>query len=61
MDETKNIDFNAELTLKNGKQVFVNPEYEKQKGYYWKMAFRSGKEVVLPARAFVQQWLDEIK
>jgi len=61
MDETKDIDFNAELTLKNGKQVFVNPEYEKQKGYYWKMAFRSGKEVVLPARIFVQQWIDEIK
>lgn len=57
---TKDIDFTAELTEKNGKKIFVNPAYEK-KDKCWKMAFRAGKEVVEPARAFVQQWVTEIK
>ncbi len=56
---TKDIDFTAELTEKNGKKIFVNPAYEK-KDKRWKMAFRAGKEVVEPARAFVQQWITEI-
>ncbi|MDN3656891.1 hypothetical protein QWZ08_14685 [Ferruginibacter paludis] len=61
LTNTADIDFDAALTTKNNKNYFVNPLYEKQKGSYWKMAFRAGKEVVLPAREFVQQWLDEIK
>ncbi len=60
LDETKDIDFAAELTVKNGKKIFVNRAYE-SKGNRWKMAFRAGKEVVEPARAFVQQWMEEIK
>lgn len=61
LEETKDIDFAAALTPKNGKMIFVNPVYEKQKGTYWKMAFRPGREVVEPAREFVQEWLSEIK
>ncbi|MDB5278720.1 MAG: hypothetical protein JWR61_3675 [Ferruginibacter sp.] len=61
LTNTADIDFDAALITKNNKRYFVNPLYEKQKGSYWKMAFRAGKEVVLPAREFVQQWLDEIK
>lgn len=61
LEVTKDIDFEAELTVKNGRKVFVNPVYEKQKGSYWKMGFRAGKEVVAPARVFVQQWLDDLK
>ena len=57
---TSDIDFNAELVTKNGKKIFVNPAYE-NKDSRWKMAFRAGKEVVEPARAFVQQWAQEIK
>lgn len=57
---TENIDFNAELVTKNGTKYFVKKEYE-NKDDRWKMAFRAGKEVVEPARAFVQQWLTEIK
>jgi hypothetical protein len=57
---TSNIDFSAALTEKNGKKVFVNPDYERKDGR-WKMAFRAGKEVVEPARDFVQKWIDEIK
>jgi hypothetical protein len=60
LDETNGIDFTAELTTQNGRKIFVNPVYEK-KGFRWKMAFRAGKEVVEPARAFVQQWIAEIK
>ena len=60
LEETKDIDFSAALTVKNNKKIFVNPDYER-KGSYWKMGFRAGKEVVEPARTFVQQWLNEIK
>jgi hypothetical protein len=60
MDETKAIDFSAELIAKNGKKYFAKREYE-SKGNRWKMAFRAGKEVVEPAREAVQKWMDEIK
>jgi len=60
LQATQDIDFDAELVTKNGKQVFVNAQYER-KDSRWKMAFRAGKEVVEPARNFVQQWISEIK
>lgn len=60
LEETGNIDFGAQLVEKNGKKYFVNPAYEHM-GNRWKLAFRAGKEVVEPARAFVQKWIDEIK
>lgn len=60
LEETKDIDFNAALTEKNGKKVFVNPVFEK-KGNRWKMAFRAGKEVIEPARLFIQEWVKEIE
>ncbi len=60
LEETKDIDYNAELVTKNGKKYFVNKAYE-SKGNRWKMAFRAGKEVVEPAREFVQQWIAEIE
>lgn len=59
MDATKDIDFGAQLTEKNGKKYFVNPEYER-KGNRWKMTFRAGKDAVEAARAFTQQWMNEI-
>ena len=60
MEETKDIDFAAQTIEKNNKTVFVNPAYER-KSNRWKMAFRAGKEVIEPARVFVQQWINEIK
>jgi len=60
MEETGNIDFTAQLIEKNGKKYFVNPAYE-HKGNNWKLAFRAGKEVIEPARAFVQGWMAETK
>jgi hypothetical protein len=59
LDVTKDVDFNAELIDKNKKKIFVRPEYE-HKDYRWKMAFRAGKDVVEPAREFVQKWIAEI-
>ncbi|WP_336516712.1 hypothetical protein [Pollutibacter soli] len=58
MNETKDIDFSAELKEKDGMKVFVNPAYER-KSDRWKMAYRAGKEVVEPARKFVAAWLAE--
>lgn len=60
LEETKDIDFAAQLTDKAGKKIFVNKDYER-KGNRWKMAFRAGKEVVETARNFVQEWVNEIK
>ena len=61
LDATKDVDFGAETTPKpNGKKYFVNAAYE-HKDSRWKMAFRAGKEVIEPAREFVQKWVEEIK
>lgn len=59
MKETKNIDFDAALQVKNGKKYFVNIEYER-KSNYWKMAFRAGRDVVLTAREYVSDWISTI-
>jgi hypothetical protein len=56
---TKDIDFNAQLTERNGRKYFVNTLYERKPGG-WKMAFRAGKEVTTAVRAFAQQWLTEL-
>jgi hypothetical protein len=60
LNVTKDIDFSAELTERNGKKIFVNQQYE-FKDSRWKMAFRAGKEVVEPARDFVEKWINEIR
>jgi hypothetical protein len=60
LNETADVDFEAELITKNGKKYFVNQAYE-SKGNRWKMAFRAGKDVVTTARSFVEKWMTEIK
>lgn len=60
LDATKGIDYNAALVEKYNKKRFVNPAYE-GKNTEWKQGFRAGKEVTETARAFVQQWLSELK
>lgn len=59
LTETEGINFDTELTVKNGKKIFVDRQYE-SKGNRWKMAFRAGKDVVETARSFVQAWVAEI-
>jgi len=56
---TKDVDFNAQLTERNGRKYFVNATYE-HKSANWKLAFRAGKEVTTTVRAFVQQWITEL-
>lgn len=60
LNETADIDFEAELITKNGKKYFVNRAYE-SKGNRWKMAFRAGKDVITTARTFAEKWMNEIK
>jgi hypothetical protein len=60
LENSKNIDFKAELKTKNGQQVFVNPELER-KDYQWKLYFRAGKQTVEAARKFAQDWLATLK
>lgn len=60
LNETADIDFDAELITKNGKKYFVNRAYE-SKGNRWKMAFRAGKDVITTARTFAEKWMSEIK
>ena len=58
--DTKDIDFDAALTTRNGHKVFVKEEYENKSGE-WKQAFRAGREAVTAARAAVQAWLTELQ
>lgn len=60
LDLSATVDFNAELTEKYKKKVFVNDQYER-KPAEWKMIFRAGKDVCEIARGFAQQWLKELK
>jgi hypothetical protein len=60
LDATKDVDFNAQLTERNGIKYFVNKDYER-KDNRWKMAFRAGKPALEAARAFAEQWMNEIK
>lgn len=53
------VDFDAALTEKYNKKVFVNPVYE-GKNDEWKMIFRAGKEVYEVAKPFADQWLKEL-
>jgi len=61
IEETKDVDFNAELKENNyGQKVFVNADYE-NKGHLWKLCFRSGKETLTAGRELARQWLKELK
>jgi len=55
----KTVDFNAQLKEVGGKKKFVNPQYEGQ-NYEWKQIFRAGKEVIIPAISFAEQWIKEL-
>ena len=56
----RTVDFNAELKTVNGLKKFVRSDYE-GKSYDWKQIFRAGKEVIVPAMEFAEQWVKEMK
>ena len=60
MQQSADIDFDAETYMKGGIKYFTNRAYE-SKSDRWKMGFRAGKEVILTARTFASQWISEIK
>lgn len=60
LEDTSDIDFADAVYVKNGKKYFKNPVYE-GKGNQWKMAYRAGREVVEPARTFVEEWVKEMQ
>ena len=53
------VDFDAALTEKYGKKVFVKQEYERRHPD-WKMIYRAGKEVYHVAKPFAEQWIKEL-
>lgn len=59
MRETNGVDFNAVTEMRNGKRVFVNPQYER-KDMYWKLAYRMGAGAIETARKDIQAWLNDL-
>ncbi|GAB3903353.1 hypothetical protein GCM10028803_31650 [Larkinella knui] len=57
---TGSVDFDAQLMKRGSKMEFVNPEY-RTKSSNWKLLFRMGKEPVLAARSFAQNWVNELE
>jgi hypothetical protein len=57
---TGTVDFDAQLTKRGYKMEFVNPEYRNQSNN-WKLLFRMGKDPVMAARSFAQNWVKELE
>src|SRR5262245_57431365 len=56
---TEGMDFDADLTERDGRQVFEDPELE-AKPAEWKVYFRAGEGAVTAAREAATEWLDDI-
>jgi hypothetical protein len=56
LEVSKDVDYTAKLVARDGRQHFVNPQYE-AKPSEWKLCFRAGREPVDAARAAAQAWL----
>lgn len=59
LDLSATVDFDAELKVVGNKKKFVNPAYE-GKPYDWKQIFRAGRAVIEPARAFANDWMQDL-
>ena len=53
------VDFDAQTRKANGKDVFVNPDYERESGD-WKVMYRIGRGPVTAASEFAKAWLREL-
>jgi hypothetical protein len=61
LDESKDVDFKAELAESpGGMKIFVKQAYE-NKSDLWKVCFRAGKETTMAARKFAANWINELK
>jgi hypothetical protein len=54
------VDFDAQLTERDGKQVFVNPDYER-KSPEWRWTYRAGRQAVASARKAAEIWLEDLR
>ena len=60
LEQTKDVDFNAQTAIDKNRTLFVKQEYER-KNNIWKLCFRAGKETTEAGRKFAQTWLGELK
>jgi hypothetical protein len=60
LEQTQDVDFNAQTAIDKDKTKFVKQEYER-KDYMWKLCYRGGKETTEAGRKFAQSWLNELK
>ena len=60
LDATGDVDYDAKLVNRYGKQRFANEDYESRSSE-WKLAYRAGKEPTDKARAFARAWLAELR
>jgi Skp family chaperone for outer membrane proteins len=58
--ESKDVAYGAKLVKSGSKMRFADANLE-AKSSEWKMCYRAGKEPVEKARAFAQQWVNELK
>lgn len=59
LDLSADVNFDAKLAPRYGKNVFVDARYE-QKPSEWKLCYRAGKEATGAAREFASSWLKEL-
>ena len=55
---SRDVDFSAQTTTRNGTVLFANKDYER-KPSEWKLCYRVGEPAVRRARAFAEAWLRE--
>ena len=60
LEQTKDVDFNAQTAIDKDRTKFVKQEYE-YKNYLWKQCYRAGKETTEAGRKFAQSWMNELK
>jgi hypothetical protein len=60
LEQTKDVDFNAQTAIDKNRTLFVKQEYER-KNNMWKLCFRAGEETTEAGRKFAQAWLGELK
>ena len=60
LQETADIDFNAEIKKGSSTKRFENAAFER-KSNVWKACFRAGKDATDAARKFAEDWLKELK
>ena len=56
---TEGIDFNTKL-IKRGKFYYFEDQTLEAKPTEWKLVFRYGKDVIVPARNYAKQWLAQL-